>query len=293
MDRLALLALSRGMHDSFDQESSSSLTLEEIVDQTRVNRQRSNLYNLLAPGMHAVWLDTPLGEIRCLVKVRLAIQPTAPLLLYHHGIAEIPFTSTWYRILPKSAPFPAHAVAVQAPYHNSIRESVTTGFASVNHVYQMFAGSLRVYELMQDQFENNGAAFTVASGFSWGGITSLLYEGLFGKARATVPLFASPNLAQVIFDSADVTRRPLPVSREVLDAYFDFTPLYRRSDVRRIFPVIGEDDLFFRYDRHAMIYSSDTLQVVKGAHVGAAYYLRRQLRGHLLEIIRWAEKQPR
>ena len=293
LDRFVLHILSRGMPGSFEQSDLSGPALEEVVDQTRVNRRKTNLYNLVAPGEHAVWLETPLGEMRCRVKVRLALLPDAPLLLYHHGLAETPYTSTWERLLPKSSPFPAHSAAVQAPYHNSYSEPLVTGFSSTQHVYQMFAGSLRVYELLQEQFEAAGAAFTVAGGLSWGGITSLLYEALFQRARATIPMFASPNLAQVLADGADLIGRPLPMAREKLDDYFDFTPAYDQCAKDRIFPVLGEDDLFFRFDRHAMIYSPEGLLAVPSAHVGAMWRARRQIHRHVLEILDWAARHPR
>lgn len=293
IDRIVLAMLSHGMPDSLDQEQIDSPPLVEMVEQTTVKRQKTNLYNLVAPGEHGIWLDTPLGEIRCSVKVRLAILPSAPLLLYHHGFAEIPYTATWSRIMPSSQPFPAHAVAVQAPFHDGISDPLNTGFSSVKHIYQMFAGSLRVYELMRERFEENGAAYTVTSGLSWGGITSLLYEAMFGQARATVPLFASPNLAQVMVDGSQLIGRPLPVEREVLDSYFDFTSIVNGNGEGRIFPVLGEDDLFFRFDEHAVLYAPENLRTVKGAHVGAAYYLRQQLRGHLLEVLEWAAEHPR
>jgi hypothetical protein len=293
VDRLVLYMLNSGIPNAFEQSDLSGPALQEIVDQTRVKRRKTALYNLVAPGEHEIWLDTPLGEMRCLVKVRLAVMPDAPLLLYHHGLVEIPYTSTWERLLPKSSPFPAHSAAVQAPYHNSISEPLVTGFSSIQHIYQMFAGSLRVYELMQEQFEADGAAFTVTGGLSWGGITSLLYEALFQRARATIPMFASPNLAQVLADGAALIGRPLPLPREKLDATFDFTPAYEQCAKNRIFPVLGEDDLFFRFERHAVVYSQETLLAVPSTHVGAMWRARRQIQRHVLEILDWAERHPR
>lgn len=293
VDRLVLHMLNRGMPSSFERSDPSGPSLEEILEQTRVNRDKTTLYNLVGPGEHAVWLETPFGEIRCHVKVRLAVLPDAPLLIYHHGLAEIPYTSTWERLLPKSSPFPAHSVAVQAPYHNRISEPLATGFSSAQHVYQMFAGSLRVYELMQEQFEADGAAYTVTGGLSWGGITSLLYEAFFQTARATIPMFASPNLAQVLADGAELIGRPLPLPREKLDAIFDFTPAYEQCDKDRVFPVMGEDDLFFRFDRHAVVYSQERVLAVPSAHVGAMWHARRQIHRHVLEILDWAARHPR
>ncbi|NCF66627.1 MAG: hypothetical protein GWP61_11675 [Chloroflexi bacterium] len=292
-DKLVLYSLNRRMPDSFDDSYMATAALEEVLDQTRVNRQKTALYNLVAPGEHAVWLDTLFGEIRCLVKVRPAVQPGAPLLLYHHGFAEIPYTSTWERLIPKSEPFPAHTVAVQAPYHKSLTEPVSTGFSSVQHIYQMFAGSLRTMELLQEQFAQEGAAFTAVSGLSWGGITSLLYEGFFQRTRAVIPLFASPNLAQVLSDAARLFNRPLPISRDQLDDLLDFTPYYERCDKERVFPVLGEDDLFFRFEQHAVVYPQETLVALPSTHVGAMWRTKQRLRRHVTEILAWAALHAR
>jgi len=292
LDKLVLRILSRGMAGA-NEHVAPGPSLAEVLDQTRVNRRKTILYNLVAPGQHRIWLETPFGEIRCLVKVRLAPLPSAPLLLFHHGFAEIPYTSTWKQLLPPSTPFPAHTVAVQAPYHNSYREPFASGFSSTQHIYQMFAGSLRIYELLQEQFEANRAAFTVASGLSWGGITSLLYEGFFRRARATIPMFASPNLALVMTDGADLIGRTLPMSRTEMDALFNFTPVCDQGDKERIFPVMGEDDLFFRFERHAMVYSPERLLAVPSAHVAAVRRTRRQIRRHVLDVLDWAARNPR
>ena len=288
-----MIMLGLGAQRSFkDTEDDVHPELEEIIAQTRVMRQKSYLYDMTAPGEHQVWLETPMGEICCHVRVRVAIRPQAPLLLFHHGFAEVPYTLTWSRILPKKEPLPAHTAAVQAPFHNRIGEAVNTGFTSVAHIYQMFAGSLRLFELLQELFEESGAAYTVASGYSWGGITSLLYEALFASARATVPLFASPNLAQVMAHIVALSGHPLPVSRAMLDEYFDFTPSYNNCEVERVFPVLGQDDQFFELGDHAPIFAPSSVIVVPETHVGA-FMLRQKLRRHLLEVLAWAADHPR
>ena len=292
VDKLVLYAINRRLPGSFDENYVTTIALEEVLAQTQVNRRKTALYSLVSPGEHAIWLDTPFGEIRCHVKVRPAVRPRAPLLLYHHGFAEIPYTSTWERLIPKSAPFPAHTVAVQAPYHNSLSEPISTGFSSVQHIYQMFAGSLRSMELMQEQFEQENAAFTAVSGLSWGGITSLLYEAVFQRVRAVIPLFASPNLAQVLADTANLFGRPLPIPRADLDDLLDFTPYYERCDKDRIFPVLGADDLFFRFDQHAVIYPRETLVILPSTHVGAMWHTKKRLRRHIIEIMAWAAHHP-
>jgi len=293
VDKFVLYAMNRQIPDSLNESYHDSFSLEEVLAGTLINRSKTAIYSLTAPGEHPVWLKTTSGEILCHVKVRPAVAPRAPLLLYHHGFAEMPFTSTWSRLIPKHKPFPAHSVCVQAPYHNSLSEPFNTGFSSVQHLYQMFAGSLRIMQLLQEQFEGEGAAFTIVSGLSWGGITSLLYEGIFQQSRAAIPMFSSPNLAQVLLDAADNQNRTLPVPRETVDDLFNFTPYYERCDKARVFPILGKDDLFFRYDAHAKIFPEETLVTLPAAHVGAMWHTNQKISQRVIEIMTWAAQHPR
>lgn len=292
-DRLVLYSLHQRMPSAFEQSAGGPPTLARVLEETTVNHEKTAEYDLLAPGERTVWLDSATGEIRCHVTVRLAVNPQAPLFLYHHGFNEIPYTGTWQRLFPKARPFPAHSVAVQAPFHNNMTEPTATGFASIRNILQMFAGSMRVMQLVQEAFERNGAAFTLAGGLSWGGITSLLYESVFQSTRAVVPMYASPNLAQVLWDASQLFDRPLPVSRETLYELFDFTPLHESCMPERLFPVLGESDLFFRFDKHAAVFPEDGLLTVPTGHVGGSWQMREQLRRHILAALEWAAASPR
>lgn len=292
VDRMVLFAINRQIPDSFADSYDTPFSLEEILAQTQVDCRKTAVYSLTAPGTHPIWLNTASGEILCHVKVRPAVTPYAPLLLYHHGFAERPFTSSWQRLIPKNKPFPAHTVCIQAPYHNGRLEPFNTGFSSVQSIYQMFAGSLREMQLIQDQFESEGAAFTTVSGLSWGGITSLLYGGIFQITRAVIPMLSSPNLAQVLWDVAERFNRDLPVPRQTIDDLFDFTPIYERCDKTRVFPILGQDDLFFRYDAHVDLFPAETLITLPAAHVGAMWRTNQQIRKRVLEIMEWAAQHP-
>ena len=291
VDWIALYAMNRRIPQDGAARFDCPVTLEDVLAQTRINEDKTPPYQLTSPGEHKLHLDTRMGEITCKVKVRPTADPHAPLLLYHHGLAEIPYTSTWNKLLPANEPCPAHTVAVQAPFHANMAEPLRVGFASVEHIYQMLAGSLRIMQYVQDQFEKEGAAFTMASGVSWGGITSLLYEGLFGSTKATVPLFASPKLSQVVWDAGQLFDRDLPVSRAKLDALLDFTSIYERINQRQIFPVLGEHDLFFRLKNHAMVYEKTPLVTLPVTHVGAIWYSNGTVRKHLLNSLAWAASQ--
>lgn len=290
MDRLVLSVLNRRVPDTFE-ENTQPPSLEEVLDATRVNRAKTAVTNVVAPGETLVHLDTAMGAMTLRTRTRLHANPNAPVIIYHHGLAEVPYDSSWRRLFPREMPFPAHAVVVQAPFHDLPTTPVEMGFASLLHIYQMFAGSLRLIELMQDEFEASGAGYTVVSGLSWGGITSILYQGLLQRARAVIPMFASPNLAQVLVDISEMFNRPLPADRERLDAYLDFTPVYERCDKERFFPVLGEHDQFFRFDHHRTVFDDDAMRL-DSAHVGAASFNRTLLQDHIRKTLVWADAHP-
>lgn len=290
VDKLVLYTINRRIPASFGQSHQDAPTLEAVLAATRVNRRKTAVYALTAPGEHTIWLDTPLGEIHCHARVRPALSPRAPLLLYHHGLSEIPYYSSWQRIFPRDTAVPAHVVCVQAPFHNHLREPLQEGFASIAHVYQMFAGSLRVMEAVQEQFEREGAAFTVASGVSWGGVTSILYESLFQRTRAIAPMYASPDLAQVMWHTAELFGRPLAVPRAVVDEFFDLTPYYGRCAPQGVFPLLGEHDQFFPFDHHAQLFRAQHTEIatVPSGHVGGPWTKRASMRQHLLDVLQRA-----
>jgi hypothetical protein len=173
---------------------------------------------------------------------------------------------------------------VQAPFHSNWDDPLRKGFASLQNMYQMFAGSLRIMELVQSHFETQGTTNTVVAGVSWGGITSLLYEGMFQRSRAVIPMLASPNLAQVMWDIARLFNRPVPVTLEHLEKLLDFTPYYRRCDPDRLFPLMGENDLFFRLENHAALFDQRPLVTIPRGHITGSLNAAR-LRRHVCDVL--------
>jgi hypothetical protein len=292
VDKLVLQSINRRIPNSLEENFVPGSSLEKVLDETRVDTTKTAVSALTEPGEHLVWLTTPQGEVQCRITTRQGASKEAPVLLYHHGFAEWPYTSTWKRLLPKDGSLHAHSAAIQAPFHGSITDPLNKGFASVTNVYQMFAGSMRIMELLQNQFEAEGAAYTAVGGLSWGGITSLLYEGLLGRARAVVPMFASPNLAQVMWDAAELCGRPLAVPRETLDDLLDFTYIFERIDPQRVFAVMGDNDVFFRLEKHAPIFPEESLVTVSSTHVGAMWRQNDFLRDNVRGALAWAADHP-
>ncbi len=254
IDKFVLYTLNRRIPGSFEASYHDSPTFEAVLAQTRINVRKTAVYNLTAPGEHTIWLDTIAGELRCRIRVRPAVDPAAPLVMFHHGFNEMPYDISWRRLFYHPTLSNVHAVCIQAPFHESYLQPTAEGFATVQNVYQMFAGSLRMMELVQSCFEGEGVVETAVTGVSWGGITSLLYEGVFQRTRAVIPLLSSPNLAQVIWDIAELFGRKITLSRAEVAQVFDFTSYYQRCDPDKVFPLMGEHDRFFRLEHHGRLF---------------------------------------
>ena len=284
IDKAVLYGLNRRVSDTLESSVANAPDFESVLAQTWVDNRKTAVYSLTAPGEHLITLQTPQGEIVCRARVRPAVDPHAPLLLFHHGFNEYPYTRSWQRLFPTAVPLPVHTVCVQAPFHDNWQDPTQKGFTSVQSVYQIFAGSVRVMELLQSQFEADGANYTVASGVSWGGITSLLYEGLLQRTRAIIPLLASPNLAQVIWDISDLFGRPMQLTREELQHHLDFTSYYEQCAPDRVFPLLGENDLFFRLENHAELFAERPLVTIPAGHISAMWH-SASMREHILNTL--------
>lgn len=288
LDKWVLYGMNRRVPATLEAEYHQTPAFESILEKTTVNLTRTAEYSLSAPGEHDVWLNTLVGELLCHVRVRPAVDPQAPLLLYHHGFNEVPYTNSWRRLFPDTLPLQAHCVCVQAPFHANWLEPLATGFSSLQSVYQIFAGSLRIIDLLHAHFERQGAAYTVLSGVSWGGITSLLYQGIFHRARAVIPMLSSPNLAQVMLDIADMFQRPLSMSKTEVQKMLDFTPYYECCNAGQIFPLLAENDLFFRMEKHSAVFEEKSLVTIPESHI-SAFWRVEPLRQHVHDVLAWLE----
>lgn len=290
IDQLALYTMQRRVPVSLHQSADESPALSEVLDATAVDTHLTPPYSILAPGRRPVWVRSVGESLPCQVRVQLSDNPDAPLIIFHHGFSEFPYDNSFRRIFRRPLPQDAHVVCIRAPFHTTWGEPLREVFKSFQRIYQTFSGSLRLIELVQREFEAQGTPFTIVTGTSWGGITSLLYANLFGGVRAAVPLLSSPNLAQVILDGADRANMPLPISREAILERLDFTSSCRVYDPARVFPLMGQGDQFFKLESHAGAYATEPV-VVDRAHVfttdGEA-----SLRRHVFETLDWASQHP-
>lgn len=289
VDRWVLGSMHRRMPASFRAIGQSEPSFDEVLAEMAVDECLTPVDSVYAPGSRTIWLRSGEESFLSHVRVRLSPDPTAPLLIFHHGFSEMPYYNSWQRILRHLPDFPLSTVCIQAPFHNHWREPFREAFRSIRSVYQTFAGSLRLIEMVQRQFEAGGAAYTVLAGVSWGGVTSLLYAGQFGGVRAVVPMLSSPNLAQVIWDGAELVGTNIPITKAQLDEFLDFTPRCT-YDPARVFPLLGESDVFFSPEHHAANYTTAPV-IIPRAHVLSLYGVR-PLRRHIYSVLEWAEMHP-
>lgn len=289
VDRLVLRSMHMRMPASFHQIDGGTPTLDEVLAETTVDTSRTPPDSVYAPGERIVWLRSGDEALLTHVRVKLSADPTAPVLIFHHGFSELPYYNAWQRIFHRPVSFPLTTVCIQAPFHNHWREPFREAFRSVRRVYQTFAGSLRLIELVQRQFESAGAAYSVLAGVSWGGVTSMLYAGTFGGVRAVAPMLSSPNLAQVLWDGGELVGMEMPISKSELEALLDFTPRCA-YDPTRVFPLLGETDVFFQLEKHAGRFATEPV-VVPRAHIFSLYGVR-PLREHILRVMGWADGHP-
>ncbi|MEJ2747259.1 MAG: alpha/beta hydrolase family protein, partial [Anaerolineae bacterium] len=269
---------------------------ETVLAQTRVNGRKTAVYSLTAPGERFNWLETMIGELRCRIHVRPAVDPAAPLVMFHHGFNEMPYDGSWRRIFDHPDLANVHAVAIQAPFHDTYSQPTAEGLATVQNAYQMFAGSLRMMEIVQSCFEAEGVADTAVTGVSWGGVTSLLYEGVFQRTRAVIPLLSSPNLAQVMWDIVQLFNRPLTVSHEEIAQAFDFTSYYQRCDPDKVFPLLGEHDRFFQLEHHGNVFVTPPSRerpftTIPDGHI-TGHMKTAGLRQHILDVLSQTVARP-
>lgn len=293
IDKFALSELNRRVPDSFEASCQDTASLEEILARTEVvvppDNGLNNGHPLLSAGYHPVFLETATGLLRCGLKVHLADDPAAPLLLFHHGFNEYPADRGANRLFANPEQFQAHIVFIQAPFHTNWLEPIEKGFASLHNLYQMLAGSLCLMSYVHNHFKAQGAPYTAVAGVSWGGITSILYQSIFNQARVVIPLLSGPNLAQVLLDIADLFDRPISLAMPRMQEALDFTPYYQRCDQELIFPLLAENDLFFRLDHHAEVFSGRPLVTVPQGHI-TGYWNIGLLRQHILDVLDWARE---
>jgi hypothetical protein len=218
---------------------------------------------LTATRHYTVTARTLVGDLTAGFQVRWGPQPDLPVLIYHHGIAEMPYDKSFRGIFRGSLPRQAHLVAVQAPFHRTWL-GLLPGLGSMQHFLAMCAVAMQLGEAVRQALLMRGARGSVVVGTSLGGFLALLHHLMLGTADGYVPLLAGPDIAHVMLSTQ--YRRLLAAQAlahpTMLQALLDLRPAFQASDSRRVLPLLAQYDQDMLYAHHAACYAASGVPVV-------------------------------
>ena len=270
MDHIILKAMEMGLPDSFEASYDRAKPLSEYIKASEVRfglegRRWEEILTLQQAHDLPVTLCTPLGLLGSRLRLTPARTLSAPIIFCHHGLGQRPFDFVARHFVDPVVAGSAHIISFQAPFHGRARDPIETGFRTLAHLQQMLAGSVVMMERLRRALP---AAPLMTVGLSLGGIIALLYQGHFGGAAAVVPVCASPDLAQVLLDQAARFGRSLSVTPDQVRRKLDYRELCLPPDERRVYPILAEADLFFRYGHHRAVYGDrPVLTLPRHSHI--------------------------
>jgi hypothetical protein len=227
------------------------------------------------------------GQLAAGVQLRRGSQPDLPVVIYHHGIAEMPYDKSFRGIFRTRLLTQAHVVAVRAPFHRSWFD-LMRGLATLNNFMAMCAVSIKLIEAVRYLMIDTGARGCLVAGSSLGGFLAIVHHLIYGTADGYAPLLAGPDLAHPMLNTH--CRRFL--ARQALDnpqtikAQLDFRQAFQRSDTRRVFPLLARYDLHMPYAHHAACFAASHVPVVtiERGHITGLFTFSA-LRAHILACL--------
>jgi hypothetical protein len=281
VDRLHVAVTSRIAPAVFRREVESPSLREHLA------AVQLHLPPLTAAQRYTLTAHTLVGELEAGFQVRLGARPELPVLVYHHGIGEMPYDKSFRGIFRRRLPMPAHLVAVRAPYHRTWLD-LLPGLATLRNFLAMCAVSIALIEKLRCLFVARGARGCVVVGTSLGGFLSLMHHLTYGTAERYVPLLGGPDIAHVLLSTH--FRRFLAPSAHTnvahLQTLLDFRQAFQRSDTQRVFPLLARYDLDMLYAHHAACYAASGVPVVtieRGHITGALAFAA--IRAHVLACL--------
>lgn len=293
LDRLHIAAIELAMPRAF-RHGITSPPLREHLDAIRLDlpplTASKKRYRLTA--------ETLAGPLDCGYRVRLGPRPDLPVLIYHHGIAEMPYDKSFQGIFGIKRNLDAHLVAIQAPFHQTWW-TVAKGLSTFTQFMAMCAVSVAMMEAIRRLFQEAGADQCLISGISLGGFLALAHHLLMGTADRYAPLLAGPDLAHVMLETP-FRRLLAPEARaqaETLRGHLDFRSAFQDRETRHIFPLLARCDLDMPYAHLYPCYAASQVPVVtisRGHITGicALATLRKHLLSCLEPLIQMATANP-
>ena len=242
---------------------------------------------LAADRLCSLTARSRVGDVQAGFRWRPAPSAAAPVLIFHHGLGEIPYDHT-FRWTFRRTPVDAHLVAIRAPFHRS-HIDCCRGLASLDRLMAMCAVSLALTEGVRQALAERGAQGSVIAGISLGGFVTLLHHLTYGTASRYAPLFAGPELAHALLCTPcrGVLAPQALAQPEHVRACLDFRQAFRASDPQRIFPLLGRHDLWMPLAHHGAAYAAGGVPAatIDRGHMTGSWAFAG-LRAHLLSVLR-------
>ncbi len=230
--------------------------------------------------------DTLVGPLACGYRVQLGPRPDLPVLIYHHGIAEMPYDKSFRGIFGWRH-IDAHLVVLQAPFHRTWL-TVGKGLTTLSRFMAMCAVSIAMMEAVRRLFYDYGAPHGLISGISLGGFLALMHHVHIGTADGYAPLLAGPDIAHTMLETP-FSRLLAPEARaqsEHIRSLLDFRQAFQASDTGRVFPLLARYDLDMPYPHLHPCYHTNqvpTATLSRGHITGSVAFAA--LRNHLLSCL--------
>lgn len=281
IDRCHVAVLCRMVPPVFPQGSASPPLSEHLA------AVRLTLPPLTPARHYNVVAHTLVGEVGAGFQIRWGPRPDLPVIVYHHGIAEMPYDKSFRGIFRRALAQCAHLVAVRAPFHRHWFD-LCAGLRSVCHLLAMCAVAVQLGEAVRLALLARGAQGSLVAGTSLGGFIALLHHLLLGTADGYVPMLAGPDIAHVLLHSH--FRRFLAPQAlahpEQVQALLDFRQRFAASPTRRVMPLLARYDLDMPYTHYAACYAASGVPVVtieRGHITGSLAFAT--LRAHVLRCL--------
>jgi hypothetical protein len=248
---------------------------------------RFDLPSLTTARRYTVAVQSLVGEVETELQVRWGLRPDLPVVVYHHGLAELPYDKLFRAIFRAHAPVDAHLVAIRAPFHRSWLD-LSRGLSTLERFMAMCAVSVRLVEAIRFRLITHGAQGCLVTGMSLGGFVALTHHLVYGAADGYLPLLAGPDLAHVMLDTH--FRRflaPQALTQPALIRQrLDLRQAFQNSNSTRVFPLLARYDLDMLYAHHRACYVDSKVPVVtidRGHTTGALTFatLRQHILTHL------------
>lgn len=281
IDRLYAGLMHRVVPPLFRRESTSPALHEHLA------AVQLQVPPLAADGRHKLTARTLVGDVEAGFRLRLGSRAALPVMIFHHGLGEIPHDHTFRGIFPRRIPVEAHLAAVRAPFHRSHIECCR-GLATLSQFLAMCAVSVTLMEAVRVGFLARGAQGCLVAGISFGGFLTLLHHLTYGTANRYAPLLAGPDLAYTLLSTPCrglLTRRARTEPAD-LPVRLDFRDAFRVSDARRVFPLLARHDLWMPFAHHQAEYAACGVPVttIDRGHMTGSWAFGKY-RAHLLALL--------